>query len=63
MTRIETRLKRTGDASRRAADAQVAAAGALADAVRDAVRDGMSKSDIAKVAGISRVTVHKILRG
>ncbi len=61
-----TDTARLREAGERRADAEVersAAHQALADAVRAARDAGMKPSQIAAEAGVSRQTVHTILRG
>jgi DNA-binding XRE family transcriptional regulator len=61
-TLLEARLAKAGLRRSRAEQERHAATQGLAVAVRAAAKAGMTKTHIAYVAGISRQTVHEILR-
>lgn len=62
MTPLQQRLQDAGNARRRAEKDRLTAAQLLHRTVREAARKGWAKTRIAEVAGISRQTVHDILR-
>lgn len=62
MTSLEQRLRDAGDARRDAEFRRIATAADLHNLIRKAHQAQWAKVRIAEVAGISRQTVHEILR-
>ena len=62
LDRARTNLREAGERRAAADKERSAAATALAKAVRQAAKRGMGSTDIAREAGVSRMTVHNILR-
>lgn len=56
-----TELQRAADAWRKAKRSERAAAEQLHKAIRRAVSDGMSEAEVARVAGVNRMTVRRAL--
>lgn len=63
MNETGVRLSEAGTATRQAERAVATAHQTLRLAVRRAAKAGMSKTEIANRAGVSRTTVHTILKG
>lgn len=62
MVPLDRRLKQVGTRRVSAEHKRIMAARDLHETVREAAEAGWTKTRIAKVAGISRQTVHEILR-